>query len=403
MQTEKEKQIHEENKNFFSWVMFISFVFLLPSFLVTFLFRKTADVFMMNKWIRTGVFVFGLAVSGYILYIDWTSILAAGVVPVTWLFLQIFDLAGLGDPIPLGGLIKNARLNIETTTFSDLLYSGFAGAGVVALVQNIEKWAFKPSIPTNKQVEEQKKEQSFINRKAIERKEKRLNAAVERQIQQGKTVKQEGVLLGVTTSGRQGFVIPPDELNKHTFLVGTTGAGKTTTIKTFVEYALQQKQALLVIDGKGDPNLAKQIEEVSMKYGRPFYAFNTDGTGMKYNPLSDGTPSELTDKMLTLSDWSEEHYKLSSQRFLQLLFRILNKKNIPATLRTVNRYCSKDALISLLTEKEKTNKKNVIVKDISSTGGQARIMRIYNDKIIKAVISRLSANVSIRSNLLRQT
>ncbi|MED4717761.1 type IV secretory system conjugative DNA transfer family protein, partial [Bacillus badius] len=131
------------------------------------------------------------------------------------------------------------------------------------------------------------------------------------------------------------------------------GSGKTTTLMTFVDYALENNQACILIDGKGDPELTERVETLAEKYGRVFYEFNTDGTGMRYNPLSEGTPSELTDKMMTLSDWSEEHYKLSSQEFLQYLFRVFKEKNISANLTTVSKYCNKESLIALITENQK--------------------------------------------------
>ncbi|WP_323870624.1 helicase HerA domain-containing protein, partial [Xenorhabdus szentirmaii] len=118
-------------------------------------------------------------------------------------------------------------------------------------------------------------------------------------------------------TGGQEITLTPDVLKKHIGLVGTTGSGKTITIKTFLEYAILKKQAGIFIDAKGDMKLAEEIRKFAEKHKRPFYHFNTDGVGMHYNPLAVGTPTELTDKILTLSDWSEEHYKLSSQEFLQ--------------------------------------------------------------------------------------
>ncbi|MEJ9245737.1 hypothetical protein P4L01_34625, partial [Bacillus cereus] len=104
---------------------------------------------------------------------------------------------------------------------------------------------------------------------------------------------------------------------------------------------------------------------------------------MHYNPLAVGTPTELTDKILTLSDWSEEHYKLSSQEFLQYLFRVFEARNVKATLTSVSQYCDADALIGLITsqsEIEVTEEapKKVAVSNLSDTDG---LVLFDNEKV----------------------
>lgn len=158
-----------------------------------------------------------------------------------------------------------------------------------------------------------------------------------------------GVLLGATRGG-EAFFISPDELNTHCALIGTTGSGKTTTIYRFAEYTMRSGQAGIFIDGKGDVNFRRTIERLAEKYGRTTQSFSMDVMDglSSYNPFLTGTPSELTDKIIALTDWSEEHYKLSSQRFLQLLFRAFIKLGISLDLPVITEYCNKSRLVSEL-------------------------------------------------------
>lgn len=158
----------------------------------------------------------------------------------------------------------------------------------------------------------------------------------------------KGVYLGGYSSNRR-FYLSSDELIKHTALVGTTGSGKTTTLYNFVRYAMLKKQATIIIDGKGDIDLASRIQRMAEVHKRPFYLFSTtDPASFGYNPLENANPTELTDKIMSLTEWSEEHYKLSSQRYLQLLFQILQNKNIPCDLVSVVKYSDRSRLDDLL-------------------------------------------------------
>lgn len=164
--------------------------------------------------------------------------------------------------------------------------------------------------------------------------------------------KEEGVMLGeLSRQGSKKYCcLSPEELNKHVALIGTTGSGKTTTIYNFVEYAIVAKQALIVINGKGERLLNERIEQMARKSGRKFYLFSTAGEAraLAYNPFTTGDPTELTDKLMSLTDWSEEHYKLSAQRFLQLLFRAFQLKAITPDLSIITKYTDKARLLELL-------------------------------------------------------
>lgn len=157
-----------------------------------------------------------------------------------------------------------------------------------------------------------------------------------------------GVPLGVNLWHKaEPVIIPFNALNKHTCLVGTTGSGKTVTLFNFIFSAMANEKALIFIDGKGTLENITKFTRACKEIDKKCHVITIDGKD-GYNPFASGTPSELTDKIISMFDWTEEHYKLTSSRFLQLLIQYLQLKKIPVTLSNIILYSD----IKKLTELE---------------------------------------------------
>lgn len=137
----------------------------------------------------------------------------------------------------------------------------------------------------------------------------------------------EGAFLGEDSVSHIPIILGSRELNQHTFLCGTTGSGKTTTIFCFVEYALKANIPLIVIDGKGDADFAKTISNMAGSYNRAFQLFSISEpeNSWHYNPLACGGATELKDRLMELSEWKEPHYQYMAERYLQLAFTLFEK------------------------------------------------------------------------------
>ncbi len=138
---------------------------------------------------------------------------------------------------------------------------------------------------------------------------------------------EDGVFLGRDRLTGKPIVLGSQELNQHTFLCGTTGSGKTTTILCFLDYALRVGMPLVVIDGKGDPDFAKTLSDMSERHHREFQLFSISEPEISwnYNPLSCGGPTELKDRLMELSEWREPHYQFMAERYLQMAFTLFEK------------------------------------------------------------------------------
>lgn len=151
---------------------------------------------------------------------------------------------------------------------------------------------------------------------------------------------------GYTTIGVEYenlYKVKVEDNAKHIAIAGTTGAGKTVTIANFIENAMQKNYPVLSVDGKGDLNsgsLLDYMQKLSKKYNRKLYVINfvNPDDSEYYNPFKNARITEAKDMLISMNNWSEEHYKVNTERYLQQLIRILNMKNIELDLNTIINY-----------------------------------------------------------------
>ncbi len=133
---------------------------------------------------------------------------------------------------------------------------------------------------------------------------------------------EDGTVLGLDHEG--GIVKVSDrELNGHCLVLGATGAGKTTTIMNFIESAAGRNIPLIIVDGKGELEFAERVKKIAERFGRDFKLFSMKGDSLHYNPLRHGNFTEIKDKLISITEWTEPHYKLMSERYLQSAARVL--------------------------------------------------------------------------------
>ena len=130
---------------------------------------------------------------------------------------------------------------------------------------------------------------------------------------------------------------------KHIFIAGTTGAGKTVAISNFIESAMQKNNPVFAIDGKGDlgnGSLLDYMQSLSEKNNRKLYVINFVEPTLSdyYNPFKNAGMTEAKDMLIGMTEWSEPHYKINTERYLQLLIKILNIKKIRLDLNTIIKY-----------------------------------------------------------------
>lgn len=139
-------------------------------------------------------------------------------------------------------------------------------------------------------------------------------------------LQEDDVILGnLLNNPLKDFMISDKELNGMCLLLGATGTGKTTAMRTLLENPLKNNKPIVIVDGKGSPSFHEEIRKACLINNRNFKLFSISDVDISknYNCLRHGGFTELKDKIISIFDWSEEHYKLQAERFLQGVFKLL--------------------------------------------------------------------------------
>jgi len=125
---------------------------------------------------------------------------------------------------------------------------------------------------------------------------------------------------------------------KHIFVCGTTGSGKTVAMSNFIKNCADKGYSALIIDGKGDVGEGS-ILDITKKLsdGRKLYVINLNDPDHwdKYNPFRGASPTIVKDMLINMTNWSEEHYKLNTERYLQRVVNLMCKYNASMTFKNI--------------------------------------------------------------------
>jgi len=134
-----------------------------------------------------------------------------------------------------------------------------------------------------------------------------------------------GTVLGVSKYTGSTIIVPDHHVNQVALVLGTTGSGKTITLRRFYHRAIKQNYPLIIVDGKPDETNINWLMGLAKQNNRAFYGFNC-GNYQRYNPLADGGYTELKDKIISLKDeWSSDYYRSIAEDYLQATFEVLLK------------------------------------------------------------------------------
>lgn len=164
---------------------------------------------------------------------------------------------------------------------------------------------------------------------------------------------------------------------KHCFVCGTTGSGKTVALANFVQHATDKELPLLLVDGKGDLGTGSLLEITRQFADRQkVYVINLSDPlhSDKYNPFKNASPTICKDMLINMTEWSEEHYKLNTERYLQKLVLMLSQADIPLSLKTIIQYIPVDRFNKLSMELVKgeiiTKQEHTLNLEISKSSGK---------------------------------
>jgi len=168
--------------------------------------------------------------------------------------------------------------------------------------------------------------------------ERDYQEAIDKPIYKGDKNAEESTLIG-TSSNRKNVFIPSDA--KHVFVCGTTGSGKTIALSNFIKAGADFDYPMLIVDGKGDTDKGSLFEIVQkICPERKVYVinFNEPLASDKYNPFKNTNTDVIKDMLINMTNWSEEHYKYNTERYLQRVLRLLALEGIIVSLESLTHY-----------------------------------------------------------------
>jgi len=139
-----------------------------------------------------------------------------------------------------------------------------------------------------------------------------------------KTDNENCTMLGL--NGRRPVYVPDNA--KHVFVCGTTGSGKTVALSNFIQHGIDKGYPLVIVDGKGDIGKGSILDichQLCSKSNTKLYVVNLSNPdfSVKYNPFRNANPTMCKDMLVNMTEWSEEHYKLNTERYLQRLIQVV--------------------------------------------------------------------------------
>lgn len=114
-------------------------------------------------------------------------------------------------------------------------------------------------------------------------------------------------------------------LSGGTLITGSSGSGKTTTIKTIMKQRIKEKRPVVFFDYKGEEEILDDIKSYCQEYATPYYEFSSRECNFTYDPFKylneTGKVEALMNTRRWSSDGADEHYKTSMQLAIQNLVR----------------------------------------------------------------------------------
>ena len=171
------------------------------------------------------------------------------------------------------------------------------------------------------------------------------------------TVEGDKTFLGISPNNEEIYI--PNNA-KHMFVCGTTGSGKTVALSNFIDSGMKYDYPMLIIDGKGDigpDSILDIVQKIKKKrsVNRKLYLINMNDpvSSDKYNPFKNTSPTVVKDMLMSMTDWSEEHYKLNVDRYLGRLIGMIEKAGIEISFKSIVENMSSDKFLLLSAKLEK--------------------------------------------------
>lgn len=196
--------------------------------------------------------------------------------------------------------------------------------------------------------------------------------------------------------------------NYNVFVVGKSGAGKTTALANFLESHIKNQEFTVVMDGKGDISkysIYEIVTKLCIKYNRKIYIINqtiSDETHA-YNPFIGCTSTQIKDMLINMGEWSEEHYKALSSEYYQAMAQFMIDFDQKIDFTNLIKFCDSSyfqKMIDIYRESISEADYRYYLGVISSAGGTVSASRSRFSTIANGVGKMLFAETPYTFNIM---
>lgn len=150
----------------------------------------------------------------------------------------------------------------------------------------------------------------------------------------------------------------PLDYSKNIVIIGKNGSGKTVAISNFVQGHIEKGQFCVIMDGKGDVgqySLYDIVTRLCIKHDKKLYILNQSvpEETHSYNPFKGCNSTQIKDMLISMSDWSEEHYKALAGEYFQALAQFMIDTEIDVSFNSLIHYGKLENFVSELERSKK--------------------------------------------------
>jgi len=158
--------------------------------------------------------------------------------------------------------------------------------------------------------------------------------------------------LGIDLETGHRIFVTEEARRLHTHIVGSSGSGKTSWMESMVFHDLERGRGLVFLDGKGDIRTLQVIYGFVKLLGREkdfrFFSLAHPELSNTYSPLTNGTATQIKDKLIGSILWSEPYYRKTSELATQTLMRAIFDAGMRSTFEDLDLLLTKKESIDLL-------------------------------------------------------
>ena len=126
------------------------------------------------------------------------------------------------------------------------------------------------------------------------------------------------------------------DTRRHTMIIGSTGYGKTNLMTLMHERSTMKNHSIVFFDPKASYESMQMFKEACEITGKKVYFFNEFAPiRHSFNPLLDGNTDQITDRIVSACNWSDEFYKSASVKALKEVVHYLKSQGEVVTIQKI--------------------------------------------------------------------